>query len=404
MIFGQLAHGASWLVLAAAGLRETAGARGFEFGWLHLVALGWITMTALSVLIHVIPALTDAPWRFERVARGSLAAFAAGTVVLVAGFCAGEPGLLPWGGALIGLGLLGYAVPAGITLAAAFRVGKTEAAIARALATTLGFLLVTAAIGVTFTWALAGRLPGSVLELAPVHGEFGVLGWLTLLVMGVSVKTIGPIAGSRSRAPRRHIVSGGAVLAATLVLAAGTLLFAPVWLWCGLGLLALGAVLYLVDIGVVLRRASVPHRPPQAFVAAALTWFGFAVLFCAGAVAGYPSAKACAYVALAGWVGQMVNAHMHHIGVRVLITRFLGDDDETRPGTVLCAPLSWSAFGLFQIAIAVGAAASLADLPALLLAAAGAGFGAWLMTVANAAYAVRRLRGAAASCQVRGSE
>jgi hypothetical protein len=392
LIFGQLAHGASWPLLVLVALHERAGARWLEFGWLHLVALGWVTLTALSILIHVIPAFTDAEWRVEKIARGSLSAYALGVLLLVTGFCVSAQQLLPWAGALIWLGLLGYIVPAGCTLAAALQLGKTEAAVARSLGVTLAFLFLTATLGVSFTAVLAGHAPGTILSFAPAHAEFGILGWLTILLFGVSVKTIGPISGSRSRVKWRHIASAACVFVGTLLLAAGSMPSVPGLLWAGVAALACGVVLYTIDMGVVLSRATVAHRAPQAFILAALTWLVVGLVLFVGALCGFAVAKACAYVVLMGWIGQMVNAHMHHIGVRVLITAFRGDEDETRPGDVLCAQLSWAAFVLFQVAIAGGAVALSTNSPGLLTCAAIAGGIAWLATVTNAAYAIKRLR------------
>lgn len=402
LIAGQLAHGISWPLLAWIAVSEGAGSTSWlELGWLHLVALGWVTLTALSILIHVIPAFTDAVWRFEKTARRSLAIYAAGVAVLVAAFCTGSAAALPWAGALIGLGLLGYLVPAGATLAGALHNEKAEAAIARALLVTLGVLALTAALGVAFTWALAGRAPGAMLRFAPVHAELGLFAWLTILLIGVSVKTIGPIAGNRSRVKWRHVAAAGSIFAGTLLLASGSASLATALSWCGVATIAFGTVLYIVDIAVVLRRATVPHRVPQAFIAAALVWLGIALVLGIGTLAGLPCARAFVYVVLVGWIGQMVNAHMHHIGVRLLITAFRGDEDETRPGEVLRAPLSWTAFVLFQLAVAAGALAAVNASSPLLIGAASAGGIAWLATIANAASAVRRLRPGAARSQPR---
>jgi hypothetical protein len=242
LVFGQLAHGASWIVLLVLATHGVTGLSLPALGWVHLVALGWLTMIALSVLVHVIPAFTDVVWRWETLARRSLTVYAVGVLVLVAGFCSGATPILPWGGTIVALGLLGYAIPAAVTLAAAFRNGRVEAAIARALGATLTFLLLAAGLGVSLTWTLAGRLPATILVAgAPIHAALGLIGWLTVLIMGVSARTVGPIAGARSVQPWRHVTAGSAQVLGMVVVGAGFGLRSPTLLWSGTVVLGLAS-------------------------------------------------------------------------------------------------------------------------------------------------------------------
>jgi hypothetical protein len=77
LIFGQLAHGASWILFLALAMRDLSVT--------GLPALGWVHLVALSILIHVIPAFTNVTWRWES-----------------------------WGGSLVALGLIGFTVPADV--------------------------------------------------------------------------------------------------------------------------------------------------------------------------------------------------------------------------------------------------------------------------------------------------
>lgn len=392
LLFGQLAQGASWLVLLYLALRGSAGGGFGALGWVHLVALGWLTMTALSVLLHVIPTFTDVVWRWNAFARGSLYVYAAGVVVLVCAFLAGAPSALAWGGSLVGLGLAGYAVPAALTLRTALRNGSTEAAVARALGTTLTMLLVAAALGIAFTWTLGGRFAAGLLALAPVHADVAIVGWLTALVMGVSTRTVAPISGGRSRSRSAHITAVSAEFAGMIVVAAGFGLGVVAATWAGTALIGFGIAIYVTDLVAVLRRATVRHRPPQAFLFAGAVWLCVAFALFVATLSGAPCAPALTFVALIGWIGQMVNGHLHHIGVRLLATVFRGDEDETRPDELLWAPLSWTAFAAFQIAVLLGVAGSIAQISTLLAAGAAAGLAGWTAMVANTGVAVRRAK------------
>lgn len=390
---GQIAHGASWIVLAALAARQPFALGLPALAWLHLVALGWLTLTALAVLVHVIPAFTDAPWRGGQIARASLLLYAAGVVVLVVAFWNGATGALPWAGAIVAGALLGYLIPAGRTLATVYSGPRVEAAIARALTITLASLLVTVAIGVALTLALAGRAPLGILSNGPpIHAAFGLFGWLSLLIMGVSARTVRPITGNASRFRWAHIAAGTLEACGVIVVALGVLFATTPAVWLGTIALFAGALLYSADLADVLRRATVRHRPPQAFLAAGALWFLIALVLAIGMLTGEPWAPAAIYVFLIGWIGQLVNAHIHHIGVRLIATITRGDDDETRPGELLAAPLSWATFGLFQCAVAAGAFALLAQTPPLLEAAALLGFAGWLTLLTNIAVAASRAR------------
>jgi hypothetical protein len=390
---GQLAHGASWMLLFILAVAQPFALGLPALAWLHLVALGWLTLTALAVLVHVIPGFTDAEWKGQSIARGALFVYAVGVIALVTAFWKTSIAALPWAGALVAVALLGYLIPALQTLAAAFAGPRIEAAIARALTITLSALLVTVAVGVALAFALAGRAPVTLLAGGPpVHASFGLIGWLTILIMGVSARTIRPISGARSRFRWAHVAAGALELGGVFLILAGVLFGTASIIWLGLIAIFAGAIVYVADITDILRRATVTHRPPQAFLAAGLLWLILGLTLAIVTLAGKPWGAATAYVVLIGWVGQLVNAHIHHIGVRLIATIARGDDDETQPGELLTAQLSWTSFALFQVAVAAGAIAIVAELPQLLGAAALTGFAGWLTMAANIARAANRAR------------
>jgi hypothetical protein len=385
LIAGHIAYGLSWLVLASAAFQGSLSL-GLELAWVHLVALGWITTIALAILIHVIPGFTDAEWANEGLARGSIPVFALGAAVLTIGLALGSPALLPLGGSVTIAALAAYLFAALRTLA---RTGaeRQERAIAAALGLTLIVLGVTAALGYAFTFALGPGLFVDLLRLAPAHALLGIVGWLTILATGVSTRTLRPIAGSKSRVVTAHVAIGGALTAGSLAGALAIALQSGVMLDFSLFAIGAGALGYVLDGLDILRRATVPHRPPQAFVAAALFWLLVAVALVAAARFGAAVMPVAIFVALAGWVGQMVNAHLHHIGIRLLATVLLGDEDETRPERLLEPRLSWLTFATAQLAVALGAI-GLATLRTDLLGFAGlAGGVAFLGQSANALFA-----------------
>ena len=390
---GQLAHGLSWAMLLALAADGIVAVTLPTLGWLHLVVLGWITLTALAVLLHVIPQFTDAEWIDETVARYAIAAYAAGVVALVAAFWFGAVALLPWAGAWVVLALAAYLVPAARTLSTAFAGPAREAAIARALTGTLGSLAIAALLGLALAAALAGHAPAWLLgSPPPIHATFGIIGWLTVLIMGVSMRTIRPISGAASHVPAAHVGAGVLEIVGIAAIVVGAAMSFALEEWMGLVAIFAGALVYAGDLFDVLRRATVTHRPPQAFLAVATMWLLVGLAFGGAYLAGVPCGPVVVYVLVVGWIAQMINGHIYHIGIRLVATIARGDDDETPPGDLLVLPLSWISFGLFQLAVAGGVAARMLATPTLLTIAATAGLAGWLVMMTNVAIAVRRAR------------
>jgi hypothetical protein len=370
LAFGQLCHGASWLLVLWIGLRGKLGYASLpEIAWIHLVALGWLTTTALSILLHAIPAFTDARWRYEGTARAALFVFGVAVVAFVVAFFVSPQSLFAVA-CILGATLTVYLATAWATLGAAMRSSDRVArAVACAFAATLLLLFITMLLGVGSASLFGGiATPGWAVRLPTAHAGVALFGWLTLLIYGVSARTLRPITGNRSQRPMLHVITGSATLAGAVLLAVGNGTIISWLSWFGGGLIAVGAAAYVVDVAAVLSGSTVTYRPPQLFIAAGVTWLLVALFFGAGVLASAPWQAAFVFVMLAGWAGQMVNAHILHIGVRLIVTIYRGDDDETEPRELLDPLRPWLAFSAMQLAVAfvcVGLLASNANIEAI---------------------------------------
>lgn len=381
LLYAHLAHGFSWaLLLWAAWSASVHGYVGFA--WIHAVALGWITMAAFAVLIHALPNFVDVEWRGESIARWALVAYGAGVALLVFGFLGHAPVLGPGGDVLLAA-IVVYTATALWTLSTAMRGERVQRAVARAFSGTFLFLLATAVIGYGLAGMLGGRGVLWAASLPAAHATLGTLGWLSLLVFGVSMRTLRPIAGAATRMRWMHIVVGTFTLVGVPLLAAGLASHRTALAWVGGVLFAIAAIGYVADVFDILRRATNPHRPPQAFVAFSLLWFLAALAIGAGTLAGEPWQPAYIFALLMGWIGQMVLAHLHHIGIRLLATVYRGEDDETRPQELLESRLSWFTLGAFQVAIALAAIGLMHDNLGLIARGAVFGAAAWIAMTAN---------------------
>ena len=390
LLFAQVAHGFSWLLLLWIALTQSvAGIGAPEIAWIHVVALGWFTTAILSILLHVVPAFTDVRWRFESAARGALAVFAGGTVLFVACWFLARQWIAT-AGLIIAIAIAFFVVIAWITLSQARDAEKTERAIARALAIALSVLLAVAILGTMLAFAVSGfASPTWLLHVPAAHANLAFYGWLSLMIYGISARTVRPITGNKSRFPWTHITVGAGTLIGAPLLAIGLGIANGTIVAVGAVLVAIAAAEYIVDIIDILARADVPHRPPQAFIAASIAWLAVALCFGAVTLGGASLEMAYGFVLLVGWVGQMINAHVMHIGVRLLATIYLGDEDETRPSELLDPRRSWICFALMQLAIALCVAGFARFDHALIAAGAAIGFVAWVVLVSNLAYARR---------------
>ncbi len=392
LVCGLGSFGLSWVVLFAIARTGLPDASLLSLAWVHLVALGWIGTIALAVIFFALPTFLDVEWSgpWQATARTCTLVFPIAALALSLGFWLGSIPLLQVAGTVILATLVVYTLAMAQPLAIALRGERAGRAIARAFSITFCALLLTAILGASFTYALGGRLwPALLVGTPQAHALLGIGGWLTLLVFGVSGRTLGPIAGARSRSLALHIASSSLVLAGTVIAATGAAARLPLVVVVGSALILSGTIAYAADILDVLGRATVAHRPPQAWMAAGAIWAIVAATLLLASAFGAPFAPAGIFVALIGWIGSAILAHMHHIGVRVLLTTLRGEDDETRPGAVLCTPISWTTFALYQFAALAGAYALCANAPLALEVAAGAGLLAFLATAVNAVYARR---------------
>jgi len=362
---------------------------GIELAWVHAVALGWLTVVALAVLLHVIPGFTDLAWRAEDVARGTVLVICVAAFALVFSFATSTPGGVAFAGGALAVAVVLYASLALWTLGGR-APDRRSAAIARALGMVIAALAVTALLGgqlsLGYAWADV-----RLMTVAPSHALLGIVAWLTVLVTGVSTRTFRPMLGTQSRWPAAHVITGAGLFVGSII-AAVAAPWSPMLLRAGVLLAAVGALAYIADAADILRRTPNPNHAARAFVSASVTWLAIATALAIAASWGAPVARAAIVIGLAGWIGQMVNAHIHHLGVRVVSTFIAGDDDETRPWTLLAPALSWTAFVAGQIAVASTALRSMGASAAFAWVGGTAGLLCILAIVLNAAHVIRAAR------------
>jgi hypothetical protein len=161
----------------------------------HLFAVGWLGLLIAGALLQFLPVLTGRLPRLPTLALPALSLVLSGLALLVGGFLAlggrldvGE-WALPAGGALLTCGLAALAAGFGATLLSRAPRGMAETLVLAGLVAMIG----TAVLGVGLALLLSGSLDlaplAAVLSLAvPYHAASGLLGFMSLIAIGVSYK------------------------------------------------------------------------------------------------------------------------------------------------------------------------------------------------------------------------
>ncbi len=179
----------------------------------HLVTLGWITLSILGALYIVGPAALRMALPARRRDYAAYAVVAIGIIGMIGHFWIEEFAGMGWSGGAVAVGVLYVAgrmvrasarasIPAGVKLHLAF------AALNMALAASMGVLL-----GFDKAYHF---LPGFVLSNVFAHAHLAAVGWATMMVVGVGYRLL-PMT-LPSKAPE-----GATLFASALLLEAGVL-------------------------------------------------------------------------------------------------------------------------------------------------------------------------------------
>lgn len=162
----------------------------------HLVTIGWLSLLMLGALHQFLPVIAARPLASDRAALVSLLLIGVGLAAMIGGFLAlagsgAAVWLLPVGGSSVLAGFLCAIANFAVTLSGVRPLPLP----ARFVAAALGFLVLTALLGLGF--GLAFSLPSPPAWLAalaaqglPLHLAAGIGGWFTLTAIGVGYKLL----------------------------------------------------------------------------------------------------------------------------------------------------------------------------------------------------------------------
>lgn len=222
--------GSGW-VLALALAFYAAGCflivfTGASLGALHAFA-AFIVLAIVAALNQLLPVLTHAPVARSQAVLAVAAGFAAGFALLIGGFY-GAPAF-PAASVVLGVSALVWV----IWNIARLVMGREEVQTRVLMACSVLAFAFAAGIGVT----MAGTMN---LALAPVHAAVAILGFASLLILGISYRFVPMFAVAHGTSYGRRLMQWFAVAGVVIVTA---LLFRPVGMRAGLAVLLIASIL-----------------------------------------------------------------------------------------------------------------------------------------------------------------
>jgi hypothetical protein len=281
----------------------------------HLVTLGWLTMTIMGASFQLVPVIVVAPLRATRFIRYQYPVYVSGVVLLLCGFWWMRPWLMAIGGIVIVLAITHYVV----ILAVTFRQATTRPLTVRFLVAALIYLCLVVSLGLTAALDFQFGFLGAAFDrLLLTHITLGVVGWLSTTLIGVSYTLVRLFALAHAHSDRLGKVIFVLLNLSIVMLALGfTLSWQPIILVGG-GILVATSWLFAYDYWQMLR---VRHRKlldvSQHHSSAAVVYFASVVPGGVAAVLfGWEQPTvlmALALFALVGWVGQSTIGYLYKI-------------------------------------------------------------------------------------------
>jgi hypothetical protein len=347
----------------------------------HVLTLGWITTTILGAAFQLVPVALQVALHSERLANGLLPVYLAGVGLLLAGLWRFQAALMIAGAALLLVVALGYLYLMARTLAAVRHWDVVAAHVAASLlfAVTIPILGLLLAIN-----NRTGFLGAAYVATLKAHLLLAILGYVSLLILGVSYKLVGMFTLAEDLLPER-LAWAEFGLAVGGLLALAVAFYLPAWRWLGwlggLAYLAGGGLFAWILAGLYRQRRRRVFDINTPFTVAGTALFLLALLASGLGLAGWLPLPptfwlAMGWLFLLGWVGQIVIGQMYKITPFLTWLHRYADlvGREAVPGLddLYQRRLALVGYGFWNAGVVVGAVAILG------------GWG-WLMTAAGLA-------------------
>ena len=222
----------------------------------HLVTLGWISASILGAFYIVAPLALRMPLPAGWLDRLMFAAFAIGVTGMVTEFWSAQYSAMVWPALLVGAAVLHVAIRTWTGLAAAVVPWPVKLHVALAFANMIAASLFGIALGLNRTY---GWFAWSPLSAAYAHLHVAVVGWATMMFVGLAYRLIPMIVPTAMPTGRSMALSAALLQAGVLVLVVA-LMKESAWQAAGAWLIVAGLTSFVIHV-----RLALQHKlPPPA--------------------------------------------------------------------------------------------------------------------------------------------
>ncbi|MDR6756316.1 hypothetical protein J2Y48_001606 [Mycoplana sp. BE70] len=295
----------------------------------HTIAIGWLGLLFSGALLQFVPVLVAKPLKAPSLALPALVLIVAGLLTLLMGFLglngrvSVDPLVLPAGGVLLASGFSALAA----SLVATIWSARPLEPPARFVVIGLVAMGVTVLLGLCFTAGLSGLVDDAhVLNLLiggiGLHATFGLVGWMTIMAMGVSYRLLSMflLSPEHDRRTTRLVFAAG-VISLLLVTIATVLtgIESPrsLALYAAAAVSFIGLGLYVYDVVSIFRqrRRKTTELNTLISLAAVALLLLSAMLFAAFALEGTlaENASVLVYVLAMGWLTSLGLGQLYKI-------------------------------------------------------------------------------------------
>lgn len=284
----------------------------------HLVTLGWITMTVVGASLQLVPVALQVPVASERLAGLVFYFLLPGLVLLLYGFRASQSGVLMAGGILVALAITLYLVLMVATMVAS----EVESLVATHVVVAFAYLLLNATLGVllVFNRRYGFLGPGHIPSIG-AHAALGLAGFFTTMTYGVGYKLMGmftlaeDLINQRVAWTQLSVTGAGLLLIGGMTFTGGTRPLVAI----ALALVLLGSALFAWQAWNLYRRRR--RRLPDIIypfvLSAVVLWVVAVAIALTGALradgADAWTWRVALWLGVFGWIGMMILGHMYKI-------------------------------------------------------------------------------------------
>ncbi len=356
----------SFWVFTVAFLIAQESVLGFSFNaflWLgavHVLTLGWITMTMLGVMVQMATVLWETPLSSPGWIR-------AGWWMLASGIL-GFVGALWAGASWYGLPAYFLTVPIVLYLGAMIRTMRGASKLGWTglhMAWAMGYLIALVTVAVLLA---ADRHRGTVFHDSDgaliAHIHLALVGWVSLTIMGASYKLVSMFALAHTTSRTAGQIAFGLVNAGLIGLTVDALFLGRRWTPVWAVVLGLGYLAYLSQMREIFSVRNRKIDPALAFTLMALAggviWVGLGIGLAFGWLADDTEVRvAYVFAALVGWVTPFIFGQIHKIAPFLVWTRLFQSNawkgsPPPRVQDLTSERLAWGTFGALGIAIVSG--------------------------------------------------